>query len=143
MFKSLPKLRILRQIERLNLIQGTPRNAFRFNPDQVSKIELVLIQKNIHEPAIGLRKFWRENLPTLKFHNDDINFVVSRVQVKNKEEVKKCPIKIIVHQVTGDKIDINCAHLNQSRILSKLVKATNATNVSDIVPFTIQKNATY
>lgn len=132
MFKSLPQSRVLKQIARANLIAGTLENAFVLNPSKFKRVELLVIQKNIHEPAIGLRKFWKENLPVLQFHNNDIEFAVTRIKVNNKDEVKQCPIKILVTPVGSEaKLEIDCAHLNQSKILKKLVKLTGATPVAE------------
>lgn len=128
MFKDLPKSRILRQIARLNLIAGTPKTAYKLGPE-VKKLELILILKNVFKPAAGLKHFWRKNLPVLKFHNDHVDFVATRVRAKTKEEVAKVPSKIIVHGTDGSKKDIDCIFTSNSEILAKLVEVTKATPV--------------
>ncbi|ABN66944.2 predicted protein [Scheffersomyces stipitis CBS 6054] len=130
MFKGLPSSRILKQITRLNAIAGTSESAYKFDASKYTKIELFLQQKNIHGPAVGLKKFWRQNLPTLKFHNDDIQFSLTRIQAETAAEVAACPSKIVVHSVDpASKIEIDCKGKHSSVILNELVEATKATNV--------------
>lgn len=128
MFKDLPKSRILRQIARLNLIAGTPETAYKLGPE-IKKLEIILILKNVYKPAAGLKQFWRKNLPILKFHNDHVDFVATRVRAQDKEEVAKVPSKIIVHGTDGSKKDIDCLFTSHSDILAKLVEVTQATPV--------------
>lgn len=128
MFKDLPKSRILKQIARLNLIAGTPQTAYKLGPE-IKKLELILILKNVFKPAAGLKHFWRKNLPVLKFHNEHVDFVATRVRAHTKEEVAKVPSKIIVHGTDGSKKDIDCIFSSHSDILAKVVEATKAIPV--------------
>ncbi|KAK6458385.1 uncharacterized protein RJT20DRAFT_31326 [Scheffersomyces xylosifermentans] len=136
MFKDLPSSRILKQITRLNNIAGTTESAYKFDQSKYAKIELFLQQRNIHGPAVGLKKFWRLNLPTLKFHNDDLQFVLTRIATESKADVAACPSKIIVHGVDPkDNLEIDCAGKHSSVILQELVKATGAVGVpADEIP---------
>lgn len=129
MFKNLPSSRILKQVARLNNIAGTAETAYRFDASKVKKIELLFIHQNILGAAVGLKKFWRHNLPTLKFHNDDINFVCTRINAETKEEAEKCPTKIIIHSPDNNKTELNCSAKHSSVILQELIKATGATSV--------------
>lgn len=128
MFKGLPTSKLLKQIARLNLIAGTPKTAFKLGP-QVKKVELILLYKNIYKKGSGLKRFWRYNLPVLKFHNDNVDFVLTRVKAGNKDEVSKVPSKIIIHNTDGTKGELDCALQTHNEILKKLVKATDAVLV--------------
>ncbi|ODV82279.1 uncharacterized protein CANTADRAFT_31941, partial [Suhomyces tanzawaensis NRRL Y-17324] len=131
MFKDFPSSRILKQIARLNKIAGTSETAYKIDLSKFAKVELYLIQKNIHGPSVGLRKFWRHNLPTLKFHNSELPFVMTRISAETPEEVAKCPAKIVVHGSNSEKFEINCANKHSSAILDELVKITGAVNVPE------------
>lgn len=129
MFKGLPTSKILKQIARLNNISGTPKTAFKFGP-QVKKIELIILQKNIYKSSSGLKRFWRYNLPVLKFHNDNVDFLLTRVRAKTKEEIAQVPTKIVIHKDDGSKGEVDCAMQTHNEILKKLVKATDAVPVA-------------
>lgn len=129
MFRDLPSSKILKQIARLNNIAGTPERAFKFDSSKISKVEMFLIHKNVHGPSVGLKKFWRQDLPTLKFHNDDIAFVMNRISASTKAEVAKCPSKIVVHKTDGGVIELDCADKHSTDILRQLAKLTGAKNV--------------
>lgn len=128
MFKGLPSSRIWKQAARLNQIAGTPETAYRFGP-KYTKIELLLIQKSVHAPAFGLRRFWRQNLPTLKFHNDNVDFVLTRIATKTKEDLAKCPTKIILHHADGSAQELDCSNKHSNKILQELVALAEATAV--------------
>lgn len=128
MFQRLPKSSLSKQISRLNIIAGKPNTAFKFGSD-VKKIELVLLEKNVMGPAIGLKKFWRVHLPTLKFHNDDVEFFCTRVLANSKEEIRKVPAKVIIHDSSNNTSEFDCASLDKDRILKKLVRITGATPI--------------
>lgn len=141
MFKNLPSSKILKQVARLNLIAGTPETAFKLGP-QIKKLELILILKNVFKPAAGLKHFWRRNLPVLKFHNEHVDFVTTRVRAQTKEEIAKVPSKIVIHGADGSKKDIDCLFTDHNDILKKVVDATKATPVdaADIPVVAVPKN---
>lgn len=128
MFKGLPSSRTWKQAARLNQIAGTPQTAYKFDP-KYTKIELLLIQKNVFAPAFGLRRFWRQNLPTLKFHNDDVDFVLTRIATKTKEDLVKCPTKIILHHADGSVQELDCSNKHSNKILKELVALSEAKAV--------------
>lgn len=128
MFRGIPKLRLLRQVTRLNQILGTPETAYKL-PSDVSKVELVLLSKNVFGPSVGLKRFWRQNLPTLKFHNVGVDFVMTRVRVTNKADIAKVPTKIVLHTRTGEKTDLDCSAQSNEQILKNLVQLTKAEPV--------------
>lgn len=131
MFKGAPSSPILKQIYRLNLISGTQKTAYRLGPD-VKKIELFLISKNTYGPTAGLKRFWRDYLPSLKYHNDDVNFVVTRVRPETKEDIVKVPSKIVVYDANNkETTTIDCLGKHASNIFRKLKQATNATPVPE------------
>lgn len=147
MFKTLPRSQVLKQIARANIISGTPATAFRLDLKKVSRLELVLVQKVHNYASTGLKNFWRQNLPTLRFHNDDIEFVMTRYGVTSKEELAQIVSKIIVHSPDGTNLQINCANVDAPGILDLVVKATNAVSIPELdipsietPPQYIQKN---
>lgn len=130
MFKNMPKSRLLKQIARLNLISGTPETAFKIDPTKYSKIELLLAESRGDGKSVGLRKFWKHNLPTLKFHNDDIDFVVTRVAAETKDEEALVPVKLLVYG-TAETKTFNVASEHSDNILEQLVKYTNAKSIPE------------
>lgn len=130
MVRGAPTSKILKQIWRLNQIAGTPKTAFRF-PQTVAKFELILLLKNVWGRSLGLKHFWRHNLPTLKFHNEDLSMTVTRVKAETKAEIASVPSKIVVHYTDGTKTDLSCANKRPEDILRDLVKLTNATAVPE------------
>ncbi|KAG7192152.1 uncharacterized protein KQ657_002517 [Scheffersomyces spartinae] len=127
MFKNLPASRILKQIERLNLIAGTPENAFKFQPN-VKSIELFLLKAPVQGPHIGLKRFWRQNLPTLQFHNPDVDFIMTRIKVEDKADLKKVPARVVISGEGESKV-LNCLEKSQQQILNELVELTGATSI--------------
>lgn len=135
MFKNLPKSRILKQITRLNNISGSPQTAYKFDP-KYTKLEVYLIKNSVLGSAIGLRKFWRQRLPTFKFHNENVDFVFKRIVTQTKEDLAKCPTKIVIHDSMGNKNEIDCSNETVDGIFEKVVKATEASPVpSDQIDF--------
>ncbi|CAN3372643.1 hypothetical protein DIURU_004864 [Diutina rugosa] len=130
-FRNLPSSPVLRQVARLNQIAGTTETAFRMDPSKIKAIELVLVQKNVHQPSSGLRKFWKQNLPTLQFHNNDVRFTMTRVKTASKDELAKVPASVVIHKVGDDKVVVNCLDRSPKDILRKVVHATGATPVPD------------
>lgn len=128
MFKGLPSSRVWKQAARLNNIAGSSATAYRFDA-KYTKIELLLIQKNVLIAAFGLRRFWRENLPTLKFHNDGISMFLTRIATQTKAEADACPAKIILHQANGTTQELDCRSKHSSDILKELVALTGAQAV--------------
>lgn len=133
MFKGAPSKPLLKQIYRLNLISGASTKAYKLDSSKYKTVELMLALKSVYGPAAGLKKFWRENLPALKFHNEDVNFVVTRVRPNSDSHQDICaiPNKIIVHDASGNKSEIDCKGKHASNILRKLVQLTNAEKVAD------------
>lgn len=127
MFPNFPKSRILRQATRINKIHGDSETAFKFDP-KFSRFDLILPQNRLHKPSIGLRQFWKHNLPTLKFHNYDTEFHVMKVATETDEELTKCPVKLVIHDNEGKK-ELDCSGFENSEILSKLVEITKASPV--------------
>lgn len=130
MFKNLPTSSLAKQISRINMIAGTPKNAYRFG-DNTKKIEVILLEKNIIGPRTGLRKFLKLQLPTLKFHNENVDFFCTRVRATSKDDIAKVPTKIVIHDASNNKTEIDCHALDEQKILKKLIKATEATRVPE------------
>lgn len=123
--------KLLRQITRLNLIAGTPSTAFRFGPS-LKKLEVVLYSKNIRGHGAGLKKFWKLNLPTLKFHNDNVDFVVTRVRPNKREDFDTIPLEVRLHQQDGAVTKIACRNKDHEEILREVVESTGASSVPEI-----------
>ncbi|KAM9935082.1 hypothetical protein OXX80_004673 [Metschnikowia pulcherrima] len=126
--KGLPGHKILRQIARLNLISGDATTAYRF-PSNIKKVEIISMKKAINRRFVGLNQFRKWNLPTLKFHNDDVDFVVTRVSPVSPSEYPKVPCVVRVHKDGGEVKDIDCDGTGHGGILKKLIAATNAERV--------------
>lgn len=131
MFKDLATGPLARQVARANLISGSPQTAFRFDTSRIAKIELLLVQNIHHKPLTGLKKFWRYNLPTLKFHNDEIDFVCTRYKLDSKQDIPSVVSRIRVHNRDGKTIPIECQNQDNSQILQLLVAATEAKPVHE------------
>lgn len=120
--------KLLRQITRLNIIAGSPETAYRFGPD-LKKLEVVIYSKNILGHAAGLKKFWKLNLPTLKFHNDAVDFVVTRVKPTKREDFDTIPLQVRLHNQDGSVSKLDCVNKSNLVILSEVVALTGATAV--------------
>lgn len=122
--------KLLRQITRLNLIAGSPATAFRFGPS-LKKLEVVIYSKNVMGHAAGLKKFWKLNLPTLKFHNDNVDFVVTRVRPTKREDFNTIPVEVRLHQQDGAVTKIACLNKDHEQILREVVESTGASLVPE------------
>lgn len=131
MFKELPTGALTRQLARVNLIAGTPSTAFRIDSQRTRRIELLLVHGLHHKPLAGLRRFWRYNLPTLRFHNDDVDFVCTRFTVGSKEEIPKIVTRINLHDANGKTTPVDCRNKSNVEILDLVVKATGAVPVPE------------
>lgn len=129
MFPGMPSSRLLKQAIRINKIHGDTNTAFTFDP-KYTKFELIFPQRRVHTPSIGIRHFWKHNLPALKFHNFDRDFAVRKVATESGEELQQCPVKLVVHE-TLNKVEIDCGNLDNSEILAKLIQATGASPVPE------------
>lgn len=141
MFKELTSSRILRQVSRINQIHGDSSNAYVFN--NVKKFELIFPVNRSYMESYGIRQFWKYNLPVFKFHNDDIDFIIKKVQTTDAE-LEKCPVKLVIHEDSQTK-EIDCKNLEPSSILSQLLEITNAEPVpsSTLESLTLKPKASY
>lgn len=128
---SLPRNnKLLKQITRLNQIAGLPETAYRFGPN-LRKLEVVIYSKGILSHAAGLKKFWKLNLPTLKFHNEGVDFVVTRVRPTTREDFNKIPLEVRLHQEDGSVSKVDCVNKDNSAILREVVELTKAEQVPE------------
>ncbi|GEQ70031.1 hypothetical protein JCM33374_g3707 [Metschnikowia sp. JCM 33374] len=123
--KGLPGHKILRQVARLNLISGDSNTAFKL-PSNVKKLEVLIMNKAVNRRMVGLNQFWKWNLPTLRFHNDNVDFVVTRIKPEVKEEYPRVPCAIFIHKKAGDVTRIECNDRSASWIVKSIVNATGA-----------------
>lgn len=129
--KGLPGHKILRQVARLNLVAGDSTTAYKL-PSTVKKLEVLMMTKAVNRRFVGLNHFSKWTFPTLKFHNDDVDFVVTRVKPEHKEEYPQVPCALFIHKTSGDMTRIECNEMSHLRILQELVKATNALPVPEL-----------
>ena len=63
-------------IKKINKLTANPETSFKFDAERFKEIELFVYgQRPItYKPAWGLKLFWKDNLPTLRYHNPDIQF---------------------------------------------------------------------
>lgn len=128
---SLPRNnKLLKQITRLNQIAGLPETAYRFG-NNLRKLEVVIYSKGILGHAAGLKRFWKLNLPTLKFHNDNVEFVVTRVRPTTREDFNKIPLEVRLHQEDGSVNKVDCVNKDNSVILREVVELTKAEQVPE------------
>ena len=122
-----PSKRLLKQIGRLNKIAGSTENAYKLGP-KFTKLELFLINNTNQPASTGLKQFWRNHLPAIKFHNEDLTVVLTRINA-TKEEVSKVPAKIKCFGDAGSVQEIDCLDKPESEILKQLFKVTEAQPV--------------
>lgn len=130
MFRHLPKSRIPKQVARLNQIAGSSENAFKFGP-RYTKMEIFLINQTKQPASKGLKFFWRQHMPTLKFHNEDFGFVLKRVKVDDPAAADKVPVRIDLYDAAHNKTEIDCSFKSESDILAELLNKTEATPVAE------------
>ncbi|CAH2354499.1 54S ribosomal protein Mrp49p, mitochondrial [[Candida] railenensis] len=143
MFRNLPKSRIAKQAARLNQIAGTSENAYKLGP-KYSKMEIFLINQTPQRASVGLKQFWRQHLPTLKFHNDDFEFIMKRIKVEDTKEAEQCPVKIDLYEAQNqNKLTIDCSFKSESEILEEIIKSTEAAPVDskDIPKLELKKKS--
>ncbi|KAG7660613.1 MRP49 [[Candida] subhashii] len=129
---TLPRFSIVAQVHRLNRIAGvgSPATAFRLNTKKFTGLELQLNEKM--KAAEGLKEFWKTNLPTLKFHNDDFGFRVTKIQLADETEEVKCPVKLKVFGVDQkDNFELDCKSKPRSLIFEEFIKHIEAKQVPE------------
>ncbi|KAH3670261.1 hypothetical protein WICMUC_004914 [Wickerhamomyces mucosus] len=123
MFKSLPKSKLSRHVDRLNLLSSGP-GSVKVSAN-VKSIELIFKQRT-PKGHMGPRRFWRENLPRIQFHNPALPIQVVRVEPTTPEEAQKIPALL---KTRSAKIK----YLLNSDILTKFIKLTDATPAQEII----------
>jgi large subunit ribosomal protein MRP49 len=128
MFKNLPKARLSRHFDRLNLISSGPGSLSV--PQEVKSVELVF---NLYtgKGHVGPKKFWRENLPRIQFYNPDLPIQVVRVKTA-LEEQGKVPALLKVNFQDGSSKDVDVKHKHSEEILQEFIKLTNAVPSEEI-----------
>lgn len=140
MYRNLQGGVIPKQVARLNFIAGTPKTAFKFGP-KYTKMEIFLINQTPQKASVGLKQFWRQHLPTLKFHNEDFQFIMKRITVENKADAAKVPVRIDLYDAEDKKIQLDCSFKSELDILQEVLSKTEATPVAteDIPKITLKK----
>ncbi|KAK9457664.1 hypothetical protein V1511DRAFT_476700 [Dipodascopsis uninucleata] len=99
------------------------------------KLQFKTLNKYGH---MGARKFWRDHLPTLQFHNPSLKIEVFRTKIENKSEEAHKNEPAILSFTIGDKVqDIDIKNMHSDEILERLVTATGA------VPANMKSNEKY
>lgn len=129
MFKNLPKSRTSRHFERLNLLSSGPGSVI-VSPE-VKSVELVFNFKT-GQGHVGSKKFWRDNLPRVQFHNPELPIQVLRVKTP-LEEQGKIPSLLTVNFKDGktEKLDVKNKHSDE--ILKEFIRITKAEPAEEIV----------
>ncbi|KAG5417985.1 MRP49 [Candida metapsilosis] len=125
---------LLKQIKRINNLRGKPENSYKFDASKYKELELFVYQQRpfVYKPANGIRYFWKESLPTLRYHNPDVQFTVTNVTVENEEDLPKLPLKLQIHgQSEENNSVIDCASKPPHQIFSELIKVTNARKLAE------------
>lgn len=94
MFKDLPKSKLSRHIQRLNLLSSGP-GSVTVSP-KVKSVELIFKQRS-PKGHLGARRFWRDNLPRIQFHNPALPIQVMRIEPETKEEAAAVPALLRVN----------------------------------------------
>lgn len=77
------------------------------------------------------RKFWKENLPRVQFHNPKLPIKVVRIEPDNpREDYKKVPAILKIHYADGSVKDADVKHKHSEEILEEFIKLTNAQPVA-------------
>ncbi len=121
-------------IKKINKLTANPETSFKFDAERFKEIELFVYgQRPItYKPAWGLKLFWKDNLPTLRYHNPDIQFTVNNITVESESELSKLPLKLKVHGTDqSNSFEINCTDKPPSKILSELIEITKARKLTE------------
>ncbi|CAI5760183.1 unnamed protein product [Candida verbasci] len=122
---------IRKQIIKLNNLTGTKETAFKFNPS-FSKFEMwIYLQNSIpHPPSNGLKQFFVDYLPTLRFHNPDFEYKINTIMnVESESQLNKIPLKL---KLSGDDtVEIDCKGKSGSDILKELTEKGKLMPVSE------------
>ncbi|ODV94040.1 hypothetical protein PACTADRAFT_50936 [Pachysolen tannophilus NRRL Y-2460] len=129
MFKNLPNGRFTKQVARLNLISNYPSSAIKL-PSTISSIDLIFKRTN-SAGHMGPRKFWRNNLPTVQFHNPNIPITVTRIETESKDESEKCPATLTINYQDGQKKLIDLKYKHSDEILKEFTEITQAQVVEE------------
>lgn len=76
-----------------------------------------------------MRKFWKENLKTIYFHNPELPIEVKRIECPTKDEQLQCPCLIKVHFKDGKVENVDGKDQHSSKIMQQLVEVTGAEKV--------------
>lgn len=123
---ALPKSRVPRQLAFLNRIARGP-GAVKL-PSNIQAINLAFKFQNSNG-HMGPRKFWRENLPQVQFHNPSIPISVQRKWATNNEEKSSIPATLTILFSDGSQKSVNVQHKHSSDILAQFIEITGATPV--------------
>ncbi|KAI5818163.1 CI-B8 domain-containing protein, partial [Pyronema omphalodes] len=88
-------------------------------PKDVSKLVLTYSFKG-NDGHLGPRKFWRQYLPRLKFHNPDVP-----MEVIQKKDVGG-PATLVIEFKGDRKETIDVQHRHESDIIKEVLQITNA-----------------
>ncbi|KAH3687050.1 hypothetical protein WICPIJ_001963 [Wickerhamomyces pijperi] len=127
MSSALPKSKLARHITRLNLLSTGP-GSVKVSPT-VESIELIFKQRS-PKGHLGARKFWRENLPRIQYHNPHLSITVRRIEPETKKQESEIPALLKINYNNGQESKITkIKYLFNEDILQKFVKLTDAKAV--------------
>ncbi|GMM48779.1 mitochondrial 54S ribosomal protein [Pichia kluyveri] len=132
--KGLSSSRYLKQGQHLDLISNYTNSSYHFN--NVSKLEIIFKQHSSYG-HLGMKKFWKNNLKTIYYHNPSLIIDVKRIDCQEKEQQLNCPC--IIKTITKDnkEIIINGKDKHSDDIMKELVEKTAAVAVpsEDIISY--------
>ncbi|KAI5949613.1 MRP49 [Candida jiufengensis] len=125
---------VLKQIKKVNRLRGTSKNSYKFDQSKYKEFELFIYHQRpfLYKPANGIRNFWKESLPTLRYHNPEIQFTINNITVENEEDLTKLPLNLKIHGTSKENDSvIDCISKPPHQIFSELIKLTNARQMND------------
>ncbi|GMM38487.1 mitochondrial 54S ribosomal protein [Saccharomycopsis crataegensis] len=124
-------------------------------PPLITDVSLTFKKKN-SDGHMGIRKFWQNYLPTIKFYNQSLPMNVTRITLNeidtkkargvkdlpvDSEEAKKlesdikllakCPAKITISYQGGKSVELDCKWKRSEIILEEFTKLTKAVPVAE------------
>ncbi|KAI3405134.2 MRP49 [Candida oxycetoniae] len=135
--KYTPK--ITRQIKRVNNLRGRPSSSFKFDASKFKEFEFFIYHQNpyIYKPASGILRLFETALPTLRYHNPDVQFTITKVEVNDPKELLELPLMVKIYGENPENVQtIDCTNKPPHQILNELVELTNARKLKkEEIPF--------
>ncbi|ODQ67970.1 mitochondrial MRP49p [Nadsonia fulvescens var. elongata DSM 6958] len=119
---------ITKQISALNRICRGP-GAVKL-PNDITGLKLQFKYQNSNG-HMGAKKFWRETLPQIQFHNPAIPMAVIRTEAATVEENQTIPATLLVRYSNGEEKSLDIKEKHSSVILNEFIQLTKAQKVAE------------